>query len=419
MTKFPFLKLATTFCLILPTVISQAKAQDNGFLIHSARVFDGFNMRVGDSVLIVDGQIAKIASKQSFADSNYQSVDLGDTTLLPGFIELHAHLTYQNVPPNVVLKHGITTLRDVGGPLHAPYGGDGNLRILTSGPIITAPGGYPISTMGEKNIAIPVSDEDEARDAVQKLVEGGAVTIKIALEPGGEVGAPWSVAHGHGHGHGHEQSHHHVSTSGTWPLMSENTVKSIVVEAHKLGKRVTAHVAEQKGVEIALNAGVDEWAHTPCQALPDTLIEQAVAKNVKIVSTIDTLSKCPGVMQNAKRLAELGAEFLYGSEIAHPDIPWGINAQELMYLKHLTNMSPINLFRTATSRAGEYLNIPLLGTLLPGAPADLIAVKGDPTENFKTLEYPSLVISGGKIVFDDFGIGQIPARNLDSIGFNF
>lgn len=61
-------------------------------------------------------------------------------------------------------------------------------------------------------------------------------------------------------------------------------------------------------------------------------------------------------------------------------------------------MKVLEVLRTLTSKAGQYLNIPLLGTLQVGAPADLIAVRGDATQNFKPLEYPKLVISGGKMV---------------------
>ena len=45
-------------------------------------------------------------------------MDLGNATLLPGFFELHAHLLFQCIPANTVLKHEITTVRDVGGPVH-------------------------------------------------------------------------------------------------------------------------------------------------------------------------------------------------------------------------------------------------------------------------------------------------------------
>jgi len=53
--------------------------------------------------------------------------------------------------------------------------------------------------------------------------------------------------------------------------------------------------------------------------------------------------------------------------------------------------------------AGVRLGIdPLLGTIAPGAPADIIAVKGNPFERFKLLEYPDLVISGGHLIVNKF-----------------
>jgi imidazolonepropionase-like amidohydrolase len=100
-------------------------------------------------------------------------------------------------------------------------------------------------------------------------------------------------------------------------------------------------------------------------------------------------------------LAALGGELLYGAEVAHPDIPWGIDAQELISMKHMTKMQAIDVLRSATSKAGHHLNLPLLGTLQPGAPADMIAVKGDPSHSFKILEYPDFVMSGGKIVVNN------------------
>jgi imidazolonepropionase-like amidohydrolase len=65
-------------------------------------------------------------------------------------------------------------------------------------------------------------------------------------------------------------------------------------------------------------------------------------------------------------------------------------------------MSAIDVLKSATSEAGKEIGIPLLGKLTAEAPADIIAVKGNPIQNFKLLEYPDLVISGGKIVVNNF-----------------
>ncbi|OAI04200.1 amidohydrolase family protein [Methylomonas methanica] len=391
------LQLLSVLALTLPG--SAAFAQDQPLLISAARVFDGYTLRTDAAVLISEGKVARIDGREAFNDSGAPRLDLGDATLLPGFIELHAHLSYQHVPADTVLRHGVTTVRDVGGPLHQPYGGDGSLRLMTSGPILTAPAGYPIPNLGETDIAMPVADAQQARQAVRKLVAGGAVVIKVALEPGGEAGAPWSGGHAHAQ-HAHSKMH---DKPHSWPMLSPVVLAAIVDEAHQLGRRVAAHLAESKGAQLALDVGIDEWAHTPCETLPDAQLHRAVAQQVRIVSTIDTLSKCSGVSSNVRRLAELGAEFLYGAEIAHPDIPWGIDGQELLYLQHLAGMTPLDVIRIATSNAGQYLNIPLLGTLLPGAPADMIAVKGDPMQKLKLLEYPDLVMSGGKLIINYFG----------------
>jgi len=379
-------------CSISPFLNKQEK--ENSLLIYADRVFDGHTIKTNTAVLITGNKIARIDSLDAFHIKPAKIINLGDATLLPGFIELHAHLSFKNVPAEIVLKHGITTIRDLGGPIHQPFGGDGRLRILTSGPIITAPNGYPIPIFGSDNV-IPVSSESDARQTVRSLIKKGAVVIKIALEPGGEKGAPWAS--------GHEHEHQKItSVEKQWPLLSEDIVTAIVDEAHKLNRKVTAHIGEAKGAEISINSGVDEWAHVPCAAIPKNLLKKAVNQQIKIVSTIDTLSKCSGIFHNIKELTSLGAEFLYGAEIAHKDIPWGIDAQELFYLKKYAKLSPLELLQTITSKAGQHLNRPQLGSLKPGAHADIIAVKGNPLNNLKRLEYPDLVISGGKIILDNF-----------------
>ena len=183
-----FLILALLF---LPSLVAAQEKVATPLLLHAARVFDGHEIRTNVSVLINNGQVAQIGPRESFKmHCKIRTIDLGDATILPGFIELHAHLSYQKVPADTVLRHGITTIRDLGGPVHKPYGGNGSLRVLTSGPIITAPQGYPIAKLGSTNIALAVATKTEAREIVRTLIDKGAAVIKVALEPGGEVGAP-------------------------------------------------------------------------------------------------------------------------------------------------------------------------------------------------------------------------------------
>jgi imidazolonepropionase-like amidohydrolase len=153
-----------------------------------------------------------------------------------------------------------------------------------------------------------------------------------------------------------------------------------------------------EGATLALDAGIDEWAHVPCDPISDDLVARAAAAGVRVVSTLDTLSHTTGVAHNARRLVEAGIRLLYGTDLAHTDVPWGIDAQELQLMLHAAHgaLTPLDVLSAATARAGEHLGLAPLGRLVEGAPADLIGARGNPLEQFKPLEYPDLVVAGGR-----------------------
>ena len=353
------------------------------YVIAADRVFDGTQVLDHHAVAISGDRIAAVAPADRLPAPDPRVRFAG--TLLPGFIDLHGHPWLGQVPPDKLLRHGLTTIRDTGGPLVPPSGGDGRLRVLSAGPILTAPGGYPIPVFGP-SVGLEVPDVQTARTAVGRLIAGGAALIKVALEPGGSPGAPWSG--------------HQLGSAPPWPIPSLEVVRTIVEEAHAHGRIVSVHLSGPEGAARALDAGVDEWAHVPCDPLPPELVARAAAAGVRVVSTLDTQSHCTGAADNASRLIQAGIRLLYGTDLAHPDVPWGIDAQELQLMLHAARgvLTPLEVLSAATARAGEQLGLAPLGRLVEGAPADLIGVRGNPLEQFKLLEYPDLVVSGGATI---------------------
>jgi imidazolonepropionase-like amidohydrolase len=358
------------------------------YVIAADRVFDGTRVLEHHAVAVSGDRIATVAPADRLPGPGPLIRFAG--TLLPGFIDLHGHPLLGQVPPETILRHGITTIRDTGGPLLPPSGGDGQLRVLSAGPILTAPGGYPIPVFGP-GVGVEVPDVQTARTAVGQHVAGGAALIKVALDPGGSPGAPWTE--------------HQLGSPPPWPIPSLEVVRAIVEEAHAHGRIVSVHLSGPPGARLALDAGVDEWAHVPCEPISPELVARAAAAGVRVVSTLDTLSHCTGAANNASQLVQAGIRLLYGTDLAHTDVPWGIDAQELELMLHAAHgaLTPPEVLSAATARAGEHLGLAPLGQLVEGAPADLIGVRGNPLEQFKPLEYPDLVVSGGATIVEPIG----------------
>jgi imidazolonepropionase-like amidohydrolase len=360
----------------------------NRYIVAADQLFDGTRALEHHAVAVSGDRIEAVAPADRLPGPGALVRFAG--TLLPGFIDLHTHLLLGQVPPETILRHGLTTVRDTGGPLVAPSGGDGRLRVRCAGPIFTAPGGYPVPVFGP-DAAVEVPDVQTARAAVGRHVAGGAALIKVAVEPGGSPGAPWT-----------EEHQHDGADVQPWPIPSLEVLRAIVDEAHAHGLVVSAHLSGPEGATLALDAGIDEWAHLPCDPISDDLVTRAAAADVPVVSTLDTLSHTTGVAHNASRLVEAGIRLLYGTDLAHTDVPWGIDAQELQLMLQAAHgaLTPLDVLSAATARAGEHLGLAPLGRLVEGAPADLIGVRGNPLEQFKPLEYPDLVVSGGVTIVD-------------------
>lgn len=334
-------------------------------LITADRIFDGRRLIERGAVLVKGDKIVWIGEEDDRAVAAVRVARLGDATVLPGFIDLHVH----RLGPN---NAAVTTVRDLGAPLallgsSAPHPPPGRQRILVSGPMITVPGGYPIPIWGAA-LGYPVRSPEEARAAVRTLVRQGADVIKIALE-------------------------HQL------PMLSLEEVRAIVDEAHSLGRTVTAHVTHPRIARVALAGGVDELAHTPCLGHDPEVMRRLAREGVRIVGTLHVDLGChPALLENARAFVAAGGELLYGSDFpADPKIPDGIDVKKLKLMVS-AGLTPLEALAAGTAKAGEALGMAPLGSLVQGAPADLIAVGGDPLRDLDVLRSPLLVVAGGVVV---------------------
>ena len=342
-------------------------------LVTAGRVFDGNRLIRDGAVLIRGREVVAVGERGPLDARAEQTIALGsNATVVPGFVDLHVHAV--DDVALVLLSGGVTTARDVGSPLsELSLGRESTpVRILRSGPIVTARGGYPIPDQGRR-IALPVDGAKSARAAVTRLARHGASVIKIAVESG----------------------------DGSYPLLRLAEIRAIVAEAHRRGLLVTAHVTAPADGRIALQGGVDELAHMPCAWAAPRLMRDLARRRIAIVGTLhveDETGWCPAWRANASAFVRSGGTLLYGTDIAvgNTSIPSDIDLAELRRMR-AAGMTPSAIIRAATALAGKQTGIADLGSLVPGAAADLIGVRGNPFRNLQALEQPQLVVAGGVV----------------------
>jgi imidazolonepropionase-like amidohydrolase len=279
--------------------------------------------------------------------------------LAPAIIDAHVHLSVAGEVARVAreeLRRGVAAVLDLG----APEGLLGTLdqkplRVCFSGPLFTAPGGYPTQSWGKGGHGLALSSPDEARAAVARLAKAGARFIKLAFDP-------------------------------RYPLLAPRVAAAAAAEAHKRGLRVAAHALEADSVRLALDAGADVLAHTPRDVLPEDLLERMKGKWV--ISTLHAFGVAPARLA---ALREAGARIAYGTDLGHEDTQPGIDARELALLLE----AGVDPLRAATRDAAELLGLEDLGRLTVGSTASLIALRGlDP----ESLARPAWVMICGKLV---------------------
>lgn len=390
-------------------------------VLRAARLLDVESGRiVPNARVVVEGdRISAVNPATLPADARV--VDLGDVTLLPGFIDTHTHLSGE-IGPNMLLepvtqtevdgafkavKHarttlmaGFTTVRDFGGDVTVALGkamerGDVlSPRIVPSRHALGITGGHCDATgyapgVLEQGPQNGVADGPwEVVEAVRYQIKHGAQVIKTCATAGvlsleGPVGAQ---------------------------QYTYEELKAMVDEAARHGVRVAAHAHGTEGIKAAVRAGVASIEHG--SMLDDEAIALMKEHGTYLVPTsylVDRINLAmlpPPIRRKAETVLPLaraslrqaiasGVKIAFGTDAAV--FPHGENAREFAVYTKL-GMTPLAALRSATVNAADLLGRPDRGVIAAGKLADLVAVPGNPLEDITATERVQFVMIGGRIV---------------------
>lgn len=413
------------------TVPAQAPDAAAGTVVlKAARMFDatGESMRSDAVVVVRDGKIVAIGGE---IPSGARVIDLGDATLLPGFIDAHAHLTlepdanyyrktlnellrnptemafYAGANARRTLEAGFTTVRHVGarefidvGLRNAVEAGlTPGPRILAAGNAITATGGSCDEPPFPPQRVAPLTPKegvcngaDQCREAVRNQMKWGADVIKICASGGVLSYDPVDV-----------------------PQLTLEEMRAAIDEAHLWGRKVAAHAHGDTAARLAIQAGVDSIEHG--SFLSERTLKLMKAEGVYLVPTcmaIDWVRQNahtypPNIAAKARIAAaahgdmfraalRIGVPIALGTDATVRPDGHGRNAMEFRLMTDL-GMPAAAALIAGTRDAARLLGVDKeVGTLEVGKRADIVAVPGNPLTTIDATAHPLLVVRAGRIV---------------------
>lgn len=420
--------------LLLPSLLtaqtSERTEAPKRVLIRAGRLVD---VRVGrvltDQAILIEGdrikEVGAARMVSSHAPAGTQVIDLSNATVLPGLIDAHTHLTgnpdqigyaslgisiprealYGARNARLTLEAGFTTVRNVGAGGYSDIAlrdaiNEGDIpgpRMDVSGPAIGVTGGHC-----DENLLAPQFQysADGVADGVpavmrktREIVKYGASVIKICATGG-------------------------VLSKGDSPgaeQFSDEEIRAIITEAHRLGRKVAAHAHGASGIKQAVLAGVDSIEHgsfindedirlmkergtylVPTLYLGDWFMENAQKLNVPSFIMEKARAVMPVARQNISRAFKAGVKVAFGTDAAV--YPHGLNAHEFAVMVKL-GLTPMQAIQAATVNAADLLGwSDRIGVIEPGHFADIIATSGDPLNDVTELERVRFVMKGGTVV---------------------
>ena len=401
-------------------------------VVHAGHLLDVKTGKLlADQTLVIeDGRIISTGgAAEAKIPGDAVRIELPNATVLPGLIDAHTHLTMEprfgydrlvlSVPrealigaknARLTLLAGFTTVRNVGARdfsdvalRDAINAGDvPGPRLLVSGPPLSITGGHCDNNMLPFEYHATSDGVADGIAAVQHKVREnikyGSDLIKVCATGG-------------------------VLSLGDNPQHSQYTLeemKAIVADAHRLGRKVAAHAHGAEGIRWAAEAGVDSIEHgsyiddagiaamkehgtylVPTLYLGDWMIDNAGLTHLPPPLLAKAQEVIPAARKNIAHAFASGVKVAFGTDAAV--YPHGLNAHEFAVMVKL-GLTPLQAIQAATVNAADLLGWSgKVGSLEPGAWADIVAVDGDPVKDVTTLERVKFVMKGGEVVKNEYG----------------
>ncbi len=411
------------------------KPADKTYVLKAVAMFDGKSdtLVTPGLVVVTGGRIVGVGPSAA-TPPGAEVIDLGDATLLPGFIDAHTHLSFPysddynrqeldslrktvaeraldaSVNARITLLAGFTTVRDVGSSDYIDVGlrnaiahGDipGPRMLVTvhalgsTGGHCDYQGGFREGLFGHEAGPLDgvVNGADQARYAVRLDVKYGADMIKVCASGG--VLSPTDD----------------VDT----PQLTQEELDAIVNEAHALHRKTAAHAHGAEAAKRAIRAGIDSIEHG--SFLDDEDLDMMKQRGTYLVPTLmaaqglqekfdRNIYMPPAIADKAhlaihsmhgtfQRALAKGVNIGLGTDAAV--YPHGRNAEEFHQMVDL-GMKPAAALKAGTSADADLLGIAdKVGTLEPDKFADVVAVPGNPLENIRLTEQVFFVMKEGVI----------------------
>jgi len=410
--------LTATTLITLPSSAPTAASKGAGTLVVSGgTLFDGTGSEpLADATIVVrDGRVAEVTGGGvATLPAGPECIDARGKWIVPGLIDMHVHY-HPGWMDALFLRHGVTTVRDVGSGLnsilelreHSRAPGVALPRIFACGPLIDGP-----SPRHGTGISVSVQTVAEARAVARRLLNRGVDCLKI-----------------------YEQL--------TPPL-----VEAVVREAEGPRVPVTAHLRDTTALQ-ALEIGVRGLEHAfGFQACDETVAAQVVRHVVErgayVVPTLVTteqvsrfgspeqetmalLGEIPAARRQywhataaaasldrtagaarrfgclkafVARLQGAGGQVVAGSDTSNPYVVPGASLHRELELLVEAGLSPREALAAATRTAAAFLGqAQTLGTLEVGKTADLVVLGADPVVSIGAIRQIEVVIRDGRVVW--------------------